>query len=206
MQGLEDANGTAALPYAPIDAIVAVVLLAALLTAIEIPAKAKTSPRTCFNWGTLVYFLISAVGYTATTFLAASAAGSRLPGWPLFWHVFFGVFGFHILLRQTNVTIFDKGVLTIHEWVQKALDQAVALSIDRDLDRHQERAIRVAGELRDLPRTELNLYVEQYLGKGSAAELVQQAEGSQSDPAHYLALALAQQKPREASAILKSRR
>lgn len=78
---------------APFEAVLAVVVLSALLTAIEVPARAKASPRACFNVGTLFYFLISALGYTATTFLAASAAGTRIPGPPLFWHVF-GAFGF----------------------------------------------------------------------------------------------------------------
>lgn len=206
MQGTEDGSGAAALLYTPIDAVLWVVVLSVLLTAIEVPWKAKTGLRACLNPGTLAYLIISVVGYTATTFLAASIVGTRIAGSPLFWHVFFGVFGFHILLRQTNVTVFDKGVLTIHEWVQKALEQAMASSVDRDLDRRQEAAIRVAGELRNLPRPDLNGYVERYLGAGSVAELEREAGASGSDPAHYLALALAQEKPREAAAIQRGRR
>ncbi len=33
---------------------------------------------------------------------------------------FFGVFGFETVLKNTNITMFDKGVLTIQTWIEKA--------------------------------------------------------------------------------------
>ena len=190
-------------PYEPLDAVLAVAFLTLLLVFIEVPFQSKTRPTACLHWSTFLYFLISTIGYCAGTFLAANVASPNLPGHPLFWHVFFGVFGFHILLRQTNITIFDKGVLTIQDWIQKALDKAVSESLKTELSQDLQATISAARRLKELPEKELNLYVEQYLGAGKVATLEDGAASSGTDPGHYKAFALARHKPEGAEAILK---
>jgi hypothetical protein len=64
----------------------------------------------------------------------------------------------------------------------------------------------VAGRLHAVPEAQLNVYIEQYLGAGKAAELQQVAAASGSESAHYKAFALAHGNPRAAAAVLKSRR
>lgn len=197
------ASNSASQLYDPVHAILAVACLSLLLTLIELPVKAKTRPTACFHWSTFLYFLISSLGYLAGTFLASSLVENRFPGWPLFWHVFFGVFAFHILIKHTNITMFDKGVLTIQDWVQKALEKAMAESLDKEAHQIQEAAIATAEKLRALPEPRLNTFVEQYLGSGSVEKLEIAARASNADPSHYKALDLALREPRGASAILK---
>ncbi len=197
--------GAGAVPtYNPFYAILAAVAVTLLLTAIELPSRVKAGLRACLNWNSFTYFLILAIGNVAGTFLAASLVGTKLPQWPLFWHVFFGVFGFHIVLRNTNISVFDKGVLTIEEWIGKALANAIETSQSRDADWILEREVETAERLRRLPDAKLNAYVEQYLGAGKAAELQNAAVASSSEPAYYKAFALSQANPRAAAAILKS--
>ncbi len=46
-------------------------------------------------------------------------------GPPWLWYAFIGVFAFEAILQQINVTIFDRNVLTINDWITKARDLAV---------------------------------------------------------------------------------
>jgi hypothetical protein len=199
------ADGAAAqISYNPLHAILAAVAVTLLVTAIELPSHVKARLRACLNWSSFTYFLILALGNVAGTFLAGSLVGTKLPQWPLFWHVFFGVFGFHIVLKNTNVTVFDKGVLTIEAWISKALANAIEASQSRDADWTIATAVEAAERLREVPEAKLNAYIEQYLGPGKAAELQQAAAASGSEPTHYKAFALAQVNPRAAAAVLKS--
>jgi len=203
----DTADGTVPfLPYNPFYAILAAVAVTLLITAIELPSRVKARLSACLNWSSFTYFLILALGNVAGTFLAGSLIGTRLPQWPMFWHVFFGVFGFEIVLKNTNITVFDKGVLTIEEWIGKALANAVEAAQSRDANWTMETAVETAERLRDMPEARLNVYIDQYLGKGKATELQQDAVASGSEPAHYKAFALAQVNPRAAAAILKSKK
>lgn len=211
MQSPEDAPGNTeaiALPYEPWEAAtggILLLLITLLIVSIELPNQAKTRPSACLNWSSLIYSCISLLGFGATTLLAASLVGSKIPGWPIFWHVFFGVFGFQILLKQTNITVFDKGVLTIQDWIQKALDNAVAESLKKEVSQKNLATIETANKLRLLPEKDLNLYVEQFLGTGSVEQLGEGARKSSADSRHYKAFALAKQKPQNAAAIVKNR-
>jgi len=48
---------------------------------------------------------------------------------------FIGVFAFETILKNINVTVLDKGVLTIQVWIDKALTAAAAAAIVRDIRR-----------------------------------------------------------------------
>jgi hypothetical protein len=204
LQTVSAGHVAAALPYSLLDAILLVVAITLLLAAIEVPSSAKAGFSACFNWSSFIYFVILAIGHVAATFLAGNLVGTTLPGSPLFWHAFFGIFGFQTVMKHTNITVFDKGVLSIEEWTRKALDNAVVASQGRYAESTMNAEFETAEQLNKIDEQRLNAYIEQYLGTGKAVELQRAAEASGSAPKYYKAWALAQAKPRQAAAIIRT--
>ncbi len=132
--------------------------------------------------------------------------GARLPGPAWFWYAFVGVFGFEALLKNINVTLFGKGVLSIEDWISKARDVAVAAAIASNTRRGFQRSQNLAAQLRNLSEVALGAQVVQLLGKDVLLELDKIAQDTATDPHFVKALALAHQKPDEAEAILRSRK
>jgi hypothetical protein len=81
-----------------------------------------------FNVRVLLYVLILLVGNIATTLMAVKLTEKYLtdqsgPAW--FWVSFLGVFGFEAIVKNINITMFKTGVLTINDWIDKAMGSAV---------------------------------------------------------------------------------
>src|SRR5207248_2674452 len=128
------------------------------------------------------------------------------PGyWGSFAAAFFGVFAFQGVLRNMNVTIFNKGVMTIQDWIAKASDSAVAAAIAKQarLDLARQRAI--VERLMEMPIEEVNTYVLQLLGSNTGAALDEAARREHADKKLYKALELASKVPDQLDAIARGR-
>jgi len=173
--------------------------LSILVATIEIPSTSKTTIRSSLSAWFLIYLIILIFGNSMTTLVA----GVLIPKeWPIPQYVssaFIGVFGFQVVLKNMNVKIFDKGVLSIEDWIAKARDLATASAIRTHAVSDKRRAIKVAERLKANPN--LNAFVTQFLGAGVVTSLDAIAIQNQADPLLIKAFALAFQKPEEAGAL-----
>jgi hypothetical protein len=104
--------------------------------------------------------------------------------------VFFGVFAFQTILKNTNVTVFDQGVLTIQDWIDKTLNAAASAAIARQEDLKAERESRLVARLMTLQESDINTRVLARIGRGAVAELDAAAQASGADPRQYKILQL----------------
>jgi hypothetical protein len=190
--------------------IVIAIGLSVLVALVEIPSRAKTNLGSCFVAPTLTYVLVLCFGNVITTVLAALAV-VKLPASlaPYYFLLapFFGVFGFETVLKNTNITMFDKGVLTIQTWIEKALAAAAAAAIDKRDDAKEVAGSRLEETLMTLSELEINTRVLQKLGPDAVKKLEQSARESSADTKRYKVLQLVAALTRsEAAALMQSRR
>jgi hypothetical protein len=124
-----------ALTSGEFKAAICIAIAASLFIAlIEISSKAKTTKlRACLVGPSFFYWAVLSFGNTVTTLLASVAVvklPTSLSDFYFLLSPFFGIFAFETVLKNTNITMFDKGVLTIQNWIDKALDAAAAAAID----------------------------------------------------------------------------
>jgi hypothetical protein len=172
-----------------------------LLALIEIPHSSRASIGSSITGYFVLYVLVLILGNTGTTLLASGVLPEDLPGPRYFWYAFVGVFGFQIVLKNVNLTVFDKGVLTVEDWITKARDRAVAAAVKCQAVRANREAADIAEKLCAHPA--LNTYVTHHLGNGAVAQLEKAAKENAADSGLIKALALASQKPDVAAALAR---
>lgn len=117
-----------------------------------------------------------------------------------FWYVFIGVFGFQGLIKRINITFADAGVLSIHDWIEKAKNIAAADAIESRVRADEARAAGYADVLKQLPIHELRAYL---LASGmDASGIEQRAADAGADIALTLALEFAIAAPEKARALV----
>ena len=193
--------------------VIAVFVAAAfsvLIGIIEMRFQSKADLASCLNSAVLLYLLILLVGNTTTTLAASStlpAAGIRFTAGPKgFWWALVGVFGFEAVLQNLNVTFFNKGMLSINEWITKAREHAVATTIETYADSGRKREQALANQLQSVPESELNAHILEVFDAEILQRLEEAAKAGGANPRIYKALALATQKPERARAIIAARR
>jgi hypothetical protein len=127
--GTATQTGASGLPDHLAWAIALAIAFSFILAAIEITAEARKPLRSCLILQSFLYCLLLAFGNVITTLLAAvlvSKMDPSLSPYYFFFAAFFGVFAFETILKHTNVTVLDKGVLTIQDWIKKARTAAAA--------------------------------------------------------------------------------
>jgi hypothetical protein len=159
--------------------------LSLLIACIEIPATSKTSLRSCVGILSLFYFAVLSFGNAVTTILA-SLTVAKLPEslWAYSWVLcpFVGVFGFEAILKNTNVTMFDHGVLTIQYWIEKARDAAAGAAIERQEDIKQGQSEKLFKRIMTLTEIDINTRILNKLGDGIVDRLNTAARSSGADP------------------------
>jgi len=119
---------------------------------------------------------------------------------------FFGVFGFETILKNTNITMFDRGVLTIQNWIEKALNAAAAAAIDQQENLKREAETRLVDKLMELPEVELNTRILHKLGPETVSKLEAAAKASSADSKLYKVLQLVATLTRsETAALLRTK-
>ena len=177
-----------------------------LLALVEVPSRSKTPIAACLNFQSLVYWIILSFGNAVTTILA-SLAVVKLPNEISAYYyllcAFFGVFAFETILKNTNVTVFDRGVLTIQDWINKALNAAASSAVDNQVTEKHKQEARIVTKLMHLSEKEINTLILQKFGDGAAAGLDLSAKSSGANAKQYKVLQLASTMTQnEASALL----
>jgi len=175
----------------------------------ELQFRSKAGLVSCFGSSSILYIGLLCFFNTLAAALAAGLLKNKIPGGPFFapmFYALFGVFAFETVLSNTNVTIFEKGVLAFQEWTGKARDPAVASVQRRQSQRESDRTAALAKRLMAISDRELTTYVLDAFGGQAGGQLIadSQAYGTKfsADPKLYLALAFARSLPdRAASAV-----
>lgn len=195
--------------------LITAIILSVLLAIIEILYHAKVRDvRALFVPAVAMYIMLLCIGNIATTIGSSSLvdtliqenmpteaeleAGENDAGllhflsrYPWFWYAFIGVFSFHALLKNINVTFFDADVLTISEWLKKARDGAVAAVVEVHAQRNKEKIEKLAAKLMEIPDTDLNTQIATKLGSAKLDEINNTALESEGNSKLAKALALA---------------
>lgn len=189
-------------------AVLICIIITVVLASIETLYQSKASIRDCIGWTLFLYIGILAIGNSVATLLAFVTLDQKLPAqmdsWLPFVYAFFGIFAFEGVMSNTNVNFFDKGVLTIQDWIRKARDPAVASALERQVQRGQNLITQSADTLARLDEAKLNTYIAQFLGADVVQQIELDAQASNADVKLYKALTLASKAPKETVAIMKN--
>jgi hypothetical protein len=178
-------------------AIAIAVALSLVLASIEITNEAKKPFRSCLVTQSFFYALLLATGNVITTLLSAtvvSKLGASLTPYYFLLAAFIGVFAFQSILKNMNITILDKGVLTIQDWLDKAKSGAAAAAILHDIERIDLARGSLAQQLATVPESKLNALLASKLPVAAGGSIVAQldaaAVANSADPQLYKAYAL----------------
>jgi hypothetical protein len=183
------------------------VALSLLIAFIEIPSKSKSQFRACLVGSSFFYWLVLSFGNVITTLLASLAVAKLPASLALYYPLltpFFGVFGFETVLKNTNITMFDKGVLTIKDWIDKAANVAVAAAIAKQEDLNEKERNVLITQLMKLSAKEINTRILTKLGSQAVGELDAAAKASAADPKLYKVFQLVSTLSRSERAALRS--
>ena len=172
-------------------AFVIALIASVLLSVIQIPAQSKTSLRSCFVTQSLVYCVILCFGNVVTTILASLAVTKLSPSLKPYYYLlapFFGVFGFETILKNTNITMFDKGVLTIQDWIGRALNAAAGAAIEKEEDMRKDAENQIFAKLINNTEEQVNTLILNKLGAGVVEKLEAAARASGANSKQYKVL------------------
>ena len=180
-----------------------------VISPIDILFRAKKADlRDLLGSAFFLYVGILAIGNVVAALLAYSSLVGSVPevigGWLPLIVAFAGVFAFEGVLSNTNVTIFNKGVLTIDDWIEKARGTAVEKAIEEHARAVLRRQLSTAGVLRMLPEVDLNAHLAQAIGPNEVARIEEEAGRIKADPRFYKALELANKAPDLAAELVKA--
>lgn len=184
-------------------------LFTALLVLILIANEAKAGFKATLTYHTFLYFLIFGLGNNVATLFAIPQVNQfGLPPNLLFMEpyiaAFLGVFAFHGVLSNTNISLFDRNVLTIDSWISKARDNAIQQVARKQGEIRLNEVDNFAKQLAAIDEQVLNTYIANYLDHG-ADYYDDEAKKTNSDKKLYKALMLASRLPRaQLKSILKN--
>ena len=188
-------------------------LLSVLLSLIQIASQSKVYiVKSYFTVLLAFYVLIMIVGNVLTTLISASVIenyttsasngseqGRILLVGPLWiWYSAFGVFGFEALIQKMNITFFDKGVLSINDWITKAKNSATAATLERAADLEIINILNLATELHNqLDKAGIHTLASNNLGNDRYQDALNGIQGNNNiDPELYLTHILANESPK----------
>ncbi len=178
-------------------AIAIAIAISLVFALIEIPSRAKKPIGACMVWESLLYWVVLSFGNVVTTLLATLYVVNVPVGLAPYYFLlaaFFGVFGFETVLKNTNITMFDKGVLTIQTWIEKALSSAAAAAVDNHAKLRQLDKKDLVAKLMLLDEGELNTRIlfnlGEKLGKNIVSVLDAEAKSNAADTKLYKVLNL----------------
>ncbi|UII24535.1 hypothetical protein LVD15_14510 [Fulvivirga maritima] len=201
-------------------ALVVSSLLSVLLATIQISIDAKTNDlRSIITSSFIFYILIMVIGNIITTLLSANLIDNNLPapgssqtsflliGPRWIWYSIFGVFGFEAIIQKVNVTFFDQGVLTIHDWLTKAKKSATAASLEKIVMLNFQDSQSLASKLKDqLDQESIHTFASMQLGFDQYEKIIDSIKGNDKiNHEEYLAYVLAEQSPRVVKAKIRAR-
>lgn len=211
-----------------LQGIVASIFFSILLAFIEIASDSKTyNIRSYFTLLLIFYILIMCIGNILTTLIASNilekyfttgegnVKGSfTLIGPKWIWYAVIGVFGFEVIIQKINITIFDKGVLSINDWISKARNSAVAATLQKAVEMDSFTKQQMADKIFEKFNNSNNLnkihtYATNHFGPEKYQKLldgISVVNGTKKISEElYLAYILANEFPTIAKSILKNK-
>lgn len=178
---------------------------------VELQFRSKAELASCLGKSSILYVALLCFFNTLAAATAEGLLKDKIPGGPFFTPMFyalFGVFAFETVLSNTNITVFEKGVLAFQEWTGKARDPAVSAVQKRQIQKESDRTDNLAKKLMGIPDATLNTYVLDAFGE-PAKKLIEDIKESAArygvDPKFYLALGFARSFPDRAAAAVKGK-
>ncbi|MGO9256534.1 MAG: hypothetical protein ACLQU1_09565 [Bryobacteraceae bacterium] len=176
---------------------------------VELTSRSKADLASCFGKSPLLYVVLTGCFNSLAAALACGLLKDRIPGGPWLapmFYALFGVFAFEGVLSNTNVTIFQKGVLAFEDWIAKAREPAVAEVLARQTQRDSDRTTKLARQLVKLSERDLYTYVIEAF-PDSGAKLIDVSKDYSAkygtDPRFYVALVFARKSPQAAVAAAR---
>lgn len=176
---------------------------------VELQFRAKAELASCIGRASILYIVMLCFFNALAAALASAVLKNGVPGGPFFapmFYALFGVFAFETVLSNTNVTIFEKGVLAFQEWTGKARDPAVAAVGRRQVQRESDRSTALADLLMKMDVATLRTYVLDAFQE-AGKKLIEDSEASAAkygaDPKRLVALAFAQASPHRATSAAR---
>jgi hypothetical protein len=123
-----------------------------------------------------------------------------------FMHAFAGVFLFQVLVTNTDIWIFSKGVMAFQKWTSLVRTPAIGAAIEKETERDRDRIQWTAEALTDLlSDADLNTRIKELASEQEAEKL--EADAQEADNYRlYKSLWLARRYPTEAQAILNTKK
>jgi hypothetical protein len=199
-------------------AVIFAVFTSIILSYIQIALDSKVSnPNSYFTFPMAGYLFVMGFGIMLSTFLAVGivdqldptvAAGEKIvlkgPAW--IWYAAVGVFGFEVIIQKLNVTLFDKGILSINDWITKSKATAVASTLQREATLTTDAEQGLAKDLYEtLNGEQLHTHLLTILGNeiytNALASIQQQG---QINKELYLATLASGQAPQKVKGLIKT--
>lgn len=180
-----------------------------VLVLVEILLAAKASFKATLNLPCLFYLVTLGCGNVLVTLLAMPSLEGHVAGPLRTWAhpllaAFSGCFGFHVVLSNTNITFFQRKLLTFDDWIAKARTLAAGAANERQGALDAEEDIALARRLARLDPGKLNAYLAEYLPGIDIRDLESRARTNRADAPLYKALELATKDRRKAKAVLRA--
>ncbi len=170
------------------DAIGIAVFVSVFLSLVQVPSRAKASISECFVIEAFVYWLILSFGNVVTTLLASLIVVKIPPSLKGFYFLlcpFIGVFAFETILKNLNLTLADRGVLTIQNWIDKALDSAAAAVVVKKENAKHAKELALVHKMMTMSEADINGRILSKLGPGKVAAFDADAAASAADAKQY---------------------
>jgi hypothetical protein len=131
---------------------------------------------------------------------------NQLGRWSFFIYAFVGVFLFQVLVTNTDIWIFSKGVMAFQRWASRVRTPAIAAAIEKESERDRDRQQHLTDALYPLvTEAELTTCISEIAGKEEADNIDAVAQ-DEEDPKLYKLLWLARRHPIAAQSMLKTKR
>lgn len=122
-----------------------------------------------------------------------------------FMFAFVGVFLFQVLVTNTDIWIFSKGVMAFQKWTSLVRTPAIGAAIEKESERDRRRQQLIADALYDvISETDLNTRIREIVGGEEADRLDANAQEA-DDSKLYKLLWLARRDPTAAESILNAK-
>lgn len=151
--------------------LIAVLLWSFVLTILacilEITYRAKCGIKALLNFHSFLFLGIQIVGNVLASIAAYYLIHTKTPlpedfGWfePFIAGVF-GVFMFEFVFSNTNISMFDTGILKFQDWVELGRVPAITKSSEREAEYEMDAKVRLTNDLfRVCPLHELDIHLQ----------------------------------------------
>jgi hypothetical protein len=182
-----------------------------LLAGSSVDFESGWKARSCWTKPAALYLALTLV---ANSLLAAIAlpllrnrAGSAVETFLYFDYVlaaFAAVFFTKVVLSNTNITVFNNGLLEFQNWIIKARDPAILAATAKQGTMQKELKYRMARDIKgSLPEKEIQSVLIDTLDQDEVSRLEDKARDTGADPTLYKLMQLAQHHQGEATALYK---